>query len=132
MHKSKRHSGEPGRDGRVRDRYQTFRLTALEATELADHAQATGLSVSQLVCQRALNRPPPLAAAPAANWEMYLGLTPTASNLNQLAHQFNLAEARNEPGLTDMGEVKEVKDQIVKLAGQVAELRADLIGASKK
>ena len=132
MHKSKHHSGEPGRDGQARDRYQTFRLTELEAAELAEHAGQCGRSVSQLVRLRVLGQPPPTAAAPLANLEMYAGLSPTASNLNQIAHHFNEAEARGEPGLTNMDEVRDVKSTVMQLAGQLAELRADLIGASHK
>ena len=132
MHKSKHHSGEPGRDGQVRNCYQTFRLTELEATELAQHAESTGRSVSQLVRLRVNGQPPPVAAAPAANREMYAGLAPTTSNLNQLVHAFNESMARGEPGLKNMEEVREVKRTVVDLAEQLAELRADLIGASQK
>ena len=132
MHKSKHHSGEPGRDGQVRNCYQTFRLTELEATELAQHAESTGRSVSQMVRIRVLGKPPPLAAAPAANREMYAGLAPTTSNLNQIAHAFNESIARGEPGLTNMIEVDSVKKLVLELGVQVAELRADLIGASQK
>ena len=132
MHKSKHHSGEPGRDGQARDRYQTFRLTELEAAELAEHASQCGRSVSQLVRLRVLGQPAPLAAAPLANWEMYSGLSPTTSNLNQIAHAFNESMARGESGLTNMEEVREVKSTVEKLGFQLAELRADLIGASQK
>ena len=131
MHKSKLHSGEPGRLGQARDQYQTFRLTEFESAELAEHAASCGLSVSRLVGLRALNKPAPRAAAPLANREMYSGLAPTTSNLNQLAHHFNEAEARGEPGLTDMGEVARVKKLVLELGVQVAELRADLIGTSQ-
>ena len=132
MHKSKHHSGEPGKNGQARDRYCTFRLSELEAAEFVEHASLCGRSVSELVRLRVLDKPPPVAAAPLANREMYTGLSPTTSNLNQIAHHFNEAEARGGPGLTSMEEVHEVKSTVVQLRVQLAELRADLIGASQK
>ena len=129
MHKSKFRSGEPGRDGQARDRYCTFRLTELEAEELAEHAESTGRSVSQLVRLRVTGQPPPLAAAPAANLKMYDELAGTASNLNQLCHHLNQAEVHGQPEILDLVEVKTL---VVDVLAKVNTLRAELIGASQK
>ena len=128
MHKSKFHSGEAGRDGQVRDRYCTFRLTDLEAVELAEHAESSGRSVSQLVRLRVTGQPPPVAAAPLANRQMYEDLARTTANLNQLCHHLNDASAR---GLPEVLELVEVKTLVVDVLTKVNTLRADLIGASQ-
>ena len=126
MHKSRHHSGEPGRDGQARDRYCTFRLSESEAAELAEHAGASSRSVSQLVRLRVLGQPPPLAAAPAANREMYSALARTAANFNQFVHCLNEARGRGEhPVLA----IKEAIDLVSEVDKNLSALRADLIGA---
>ena len=129
MHKSKHHSGEPGRDGQARDRYCTFRLREMEATELADHAAASGRSVSQLVRLRVIGQPPPVAAAPLANRKMYEDLARTTANLNQLCHHLNEAAAR---GLPEVLQLVEVKTLLVGVMKRVSALRADLLGVGQK
>ena len=129
MHKSKFHSGEPGKDGQARDRYQTFRLTESESAELAEHAGQCGRSVSQLVRLRVLGQPPPVAAAPAANREMYTELAGSASNLNQFMHRINEARARGEHHVFDLDKGTDLVQEVNK---NVTALRAELIGAAQK
>ena len=129
MHKSKHHSGEPGKGGQARDRYCTFRLTQAEAAELDSAAEATGLSVSQLVRRRALGLPAPLAAAPLANHQLASELSKTNANLNQFVQHLNEARASGQHPVIDLA--KGI-DLVVKIDGNVRLLRADLIGASQK
>ena len=129
MHKSKFHSGEPGKDGLARDRYCTFRLTETEAAELAEHASQCGRSVSQLVRLRVLCQPPPLAAAPLANHVLASELSKTNANLNQFVGHLNETRAAGKHPLIDLDEGI---DLVVKVDGYVRLLRSDLIGASQK
>ena len=129
MHKSKFHSGEPGRNGQVRDCYQTFRLTESEAAELAEHAGATGLSVSQLVRERVLGKPPPVAAAPLANHELAWQLSKTNGNFNQFVQHLNEARASGQYPVIDL---EKGIDLVMKVDQNVKTLRADLTGAAQK
>ena len=127
MHKSKHHfaAGEAG----SRNRYQTFRLTEREASELVDHARASGHSVSQLVRMRALGQAAPRAAAPEVNRGAYQELARTAANLNQLAHHLNQTQVSGRAEIFDLVQVKAL---VQKALSQVAGLRADLLGALNK
>lgn len=129
MHKSKHHSGEPGRDGQARDCYQTFRLTENEGAELAKHAGQCGRSVSQLVRLRVLGQPPPLAAAPLANHELAWQLSKTTGNFNQFVTHLNEARASGQHPVIDLD--KGI-DLVLNVDQNVRLLRADLIGASRK
>ena len=125
MHKSKLHSGEAGRDSQARDHFHTSRLTKSESAELAEHAAAAGLSVSQLVRKRALGQPAPQAAAPPANLKMYDELAGTASNLNQLTHHLNQVQVAGQAQVIDLAATRAL---LQKLLFEVAQLRADLLG----
>ena len=129
MHKSKQHSGEPGKEGQARDQYQTFRLTKLEAAELAEHAELSGHSVSQVVRIRVLGHPPPLAAAPLANHALASELSKTNANLNQFVQHLNEARATGKYPVIDL---EDGINLVVKVDGNVRLLRADLVGASQK
>ena len=127
MHKSKHHfaDGEAG----SRNRYQTFRLTESEAGELVEHARSSGHSVSQLVRLRVLGQPAPVAAAPELNRAAYEELARTAANLNQLAHHLNEVRVASAAEIIDLVQVKAL---VQKALAEVADLRAELLGTSKK
>ena len=127
MHKSKHHFCEG--DVGSRNRYQTFRLTEREASELVDHARASGHSVSQLVRLRALGQAAPQAAAPELNRRAYEELARTTGNLNQLAHHMNEVRIAGQTQVVDLVQVKSL---LQKTLSQVAGLRADLLGALNK
>ena len=129
MHKSKHHSGEPGRNGQVRDRYKTFRLTEFEAAELAEHAGQCGRSESQLVRLRVTGQPPPLAAAPLVNHNLASELSKTTGNFNQFVQHLNEARASGQHPVIDLD--KGI-DLVLNVDQNVRLLRADLIGASQK
>jgi hypothetical protein len=127
VHKSKHHFGEAA--VQHRNRYQTLRVTEDESRELVEHARYAGLSVSQLVRQRALGQRAPVAAAPALNREAYQELSRTASNLNQLTHHLNQVQLSGQVQVIDLAQVRALLEKTI---DQVAALRADLVGASKK
>ena len=129
MHKSRHHSGEPGRDGQARNHYRTFRLTQAEAAGLDSDAEATGLSVSQLVRLRVNGQPPPVAAAPLANHELAWQLSKTTGNFNQFVQHLNEARASGQYPVIQLG--KGI-DLVMKVDQNVRLLRADLVGASQK
>ena len=129
MHKSKQHSGEPGRDGQARSHYCTFRLSEMEASELAEHAGHCGRSVSHLVRLRVLGHPPPLAAAPLANHALASELSKTNANLNQFVQHLNEVRATGKYPVIDL---EDGINLVVKVDGNVRLLRADLVGASQK
>ena len=127
MHESKRHCQEPAEESLTC--YQTYRSTPGEAARLKSHARLAGISVSELTRRRVHGHPEPKAAAPEANLEMYGALRHTTDNLNQVAHHANTQAVTGEAAVLDLAQVKAL---LLKMSIEVAALRADLIGASKK
>lgn len=85
--------------------------------------------MSELTRRRVHGHPEPKAAAPAANREIYGALQHTTDNLNQLTKHANTQAVTGEAAVLDLAQVKAL---LLKMDVQVAALRADLIGASKK
>ena len=127
MHDSKRHCQEP--EAESLSCYQTYRSTPGEAARLKEHARLAGISISELTRRRVHGHPEPKAAAPAANLEMYGALQHTTVNFNQMTRHANTQAVTGEAAVLDLAQVKAL---LLKMDVQVAALRADLIGVSKK
>ena len=127
MHDSKRHCQQPEVESLTC--YQTYRSTPGEAAKLKAHAHAAGIRVSEHTRRRVNGHPEPKAAAPAANLEMYGALQHTTDNINQMTKHANTQAVTGEAAVLDLAQVKAL---LLKMSIEVAALRADLIGSSKK
>ena len=127
MHDSKRHCQEPEAESLTC--YQTYRSTHSEAERLKAHARAAGISVSELTRRRVHGHAAPAAAAPEINMKAYSEYSRLGGNLNQIAHDMN---SRRLAGFQDVLDHAQLRALVEKLLIANAELRADLIGASKK
>ena len=127
MHESKIHCQQP--EAESLSCYQTYRSTPGEAATLKAHAKTAGISVSALTRLRVHGHKPPMAAAPPVNLEVYGSLQHTTDNLNMLTKHANTQVVRREAAVLDLAQVKSL---LVKALAEIAFLRADLIGASKK
>jgi hypothetical protein len=127
MHDSKRHCQAP--EVESLSCYQTYRSTSGEAARLKEHARLAGISVSELTRRRVHGHSEPTAAAPAANLEMYGALKHTADNFNQMTRHANTQAVTGEAAVLELAQVKAL---LLKMDVQVAALRADLIGSTKR
>jgi hypothetical protein len=107
--------------------FHTVRVTPLEAAELVEHAEATGLSVSALMRARVLGHPTPKGAAPPLNLQAWRELAPTTANFNQISHTLNLAAKSGEPCAVTLDEVMAA---VIEVGGAVKKLRLGLLGAT--
>jgi hypothetical protein len=109
-----------------RTQFRTTRFTVEEAAEVDEHAVAVRISTSALIRSRVLGRPLPKGLVPALNVQAWRELAPTRSNINQLAHHFNLAAQSGEPppGVVQVLEVLRTLEIDVKT------LRLQLLGAA--
>ena len=99
----------------------TFRLAVAELAELKDHAHVARISTSELVRRRVLGLPPPKAAVPSINSQIYAELGRIGVNLNQLtriAHETG-------PQMQLLGRV------LAELKGQLDRVRMEVIGADQ-
>jgi hypothetical protein len=127
MHDSKRHCQTPEVESLTC--YQTYRSTPGEAAKLKEHARLAGVSVSELTRRRVHGHAAPAAAAPEINMKAYAEYSRLGGNLNQIAHDMN---SRRLAGIQDVLDHAQLRALVEKLLIANAELRADLIGASKK
>lgn len=127
MHQSKIHCQQPDADSL--SCYQTYRTTTEAAARVRDHARAAGISVSELTRRRLDDLPPPKAAAPAVNLELYGALKHTTDNFNQMTKNSNIQVLTNQKQVVDFAVCIAL---LRKMDLQIASLRADLIGTSIK
>lgn len=109
-----------------RTAFRTVRLTPTEAAEVDEHAAAVQISVSALIRARVLNRPLPRGSVPALNVQAWREMAPTTGNINQLAHQFNIAAFSNNPPPG----VDEVLAALGDLDAKVTAVRLQLLGVA--
>ena len=125
MHESKIHCLQP--DSASLNCYQTYRTTTESAARVKAHAAAAGVSVSELTRLRMDNLPPPVAAAPQVNLDLYAALNHTTTNFNQATKNSNLMVLKGQREVIDFAIFISL---LKKMDVQVNALRSDLIGAS--
>lgn len=107
-------------DCEKRSRMVTVRVRQDEYDELARHAEAAGISTSQLVRLRVLGLDEPKAKTPDANHRAWHDLRGIGTNLNQLVHHLNVeAKAMGRAAL----DLIRIKVEIGELQRVVAELK---------
>jgi hypothetical protein len=127
MHDSKIHCQQPDADSLTC--YQTYRDTPAGAAELKAHARLAGIGISELTRRRVHGHSEPKAAAPAVNLELYGALKHTTDNFNQMTKNSNQQVLAGQQMVVDFAICIAL---LKKMDVQVAALRADLLGASKK
>jgi hypothetical protein len=112
-----------------RSEYHTVRLTPAEAAELAEHAQACGLSISSLIRRRALGLPLPKGSAPLLNLTAWRELAHLASNFNQMVKHANEQRTAGFDALS-VSALTDVKTLLLKLDDALKKVRLLLLGVA--
>lgn len=109
-----------------RGSWLTVRLTEDEVAEVKKHADACGLSASELIRRRVLGQRLPKGSAPAVNLEAWRDLSKLIGNVNQVAKHANEQRVADGRAVLDLVQIKAL---LQKVDDQVQKLRLQLLGA---
>lgn len=112
------------KNGENRTEFHTVRLTPAEAAEVAEHAEACGLSISALIRRRVLGLALPEGSAPPLNLSAWRELAHLAGNFNQMVKHAN-EQRVNGVAVLDLDAVKNL---LTKLDGALKVVRLLLLG----
>ena len=113
------------RNGENRSVFHTVRLTPAEAAEVAEHAEACGLSISALIRRRVLGLALPAGSAPAVNLGAWRELSHLAANFNQMVKAANEQRVAMGAAVLDLVQVKSL---LQKLDSKLDKVRLLLLG----
>ena len=117
------------KNGENRTQFHTVRLTPAEAEEVADHAEACGLSISALLRRRVLGLALPAGSAPAINLAAWRELSSLASNFNQVSKHANEQKIQQGTAVLDLGQVKSL---LQRLDATLDKVRLCLLGITSE
>ncbi len=113
-------------DSENRTAWKTVRFTDAEAAEVDQHADACGLSASELIRRRVLGQRLPKGSAPELNLLAWRELAHLAANVNQLLKHLNEQRTGIGRAIVDLLQVKAL---VIKVDAAIQKVRLQLLGA---